>query len=245
VLRAAGGAIAFLTIVPLGRLRLDEHDVGRGVVFFPLVGALVGGATALVALALDDVLTAVLAAAVAVAFEALATGGIHLDALADTGDGLGARSRERALEVMRESTIGAFGAVFLTLDLLLKTGALAVLVEDADTVLVVAAAYGLGRASSLVLGWGLSYARAGAGSGRTLTDSSPWPVLAAGLVLACLLAGALVGLDALALAGGAAAATALVAALAATRFGGVTGDVLGAAIELATTGSLLAAVAVS
>jgi adenosylcobinamide-GDP ribazoletransferase len=243
--RAAAGAVSFLTIFPLGRLHLDERDVGRGAFFFPLVGALLGAGVGLVGLALDDLLTAFLAAAVAITFETVATGGIHLDALADAGDGLGARSQEQALEVMRESAIGAFGTTALALDFLLKTGALTVLVAQEDTVLVVAVAYGLGRAAPLALGWALPYARADAGSGRALTDSSPPLLLAAGIVVALPLAGGLIGLDALALLGGAAAATGLVAVVAARRFGGVTGDVLGAAIELATTGSLLAAVAVA
>jgi adenosylcobinamide-GDP ribazoletransferase len=245
LLRSAAGALAFLTIVPLGYLHLDERDVGRGVVVFPLVGALLGAVAALVGLALDDLLTAFLAAVVAVTFEAVATGGIHLDALADTADGLGARSRGRALEIMRESAIGAFGAVALALDLILKTGALAVLLTTEDTVLVVAAAYGLGRAAPLALAWALPYARTGAGSGRALTHSSPRALLAGGLALACGLGAGLVGLDVLALVGGAAAATAITAVAALMRLGGVTGDVLGAGTELATTGSLLAAVAVA
>ena len=243
--RAAAGAAAFLTIFPLGRLHLAERDVGRGAFFFPLVGALLGAGVGVVGLALDDLLTAFLAAVVAVTFEAVATGGIHLDALADAADGLGARSRERALEVMRESAIGAFGTTALALDLLLKTGALTALVAEEDAILVVAAAYGLGRGAPLVLGLALPYARAEAGSGRALTDSSPRVLLAVGLLVACALAVGLVGLNALALLGGAAAATGLVAVVAARRVGGVTGDILGAAIELATTGSLLAAVAVT
>ena len=170
MLRSAASALAFLTIVPLGRLRVDDRDVARGAVFFPLVGAFLGAGVALIGLALDDFLTAFLAAAVAVTVETVVTGGIHLDGLADFADGLGARSPARALEVMRESTIGAFGALALALDLLLKAGALAVLVAEEDTLLVVAAAFGLGRAAPLALGWALSYARTDAGSGSEAFD---------------------------------------------------------------------------
>jgi adenosylcobinamide-GDP ribazoletransferase len=245
VARAAAGALAFLTIVPLGRFRLDAADVARGVIFFPLAGSLVGGGVALVGLALDDVLTTFLAAAVAVAFEAAVTAGLHLDGLADTADGLGVRARERALEVMREAGIGAFGASALALDLLLKTGALAALLTADDTVLLLVSAFALGRAAPLAVALSLPSARPGRGSGRILTETAPRVLLAAGLVLACVLAGALVGLAALALAGGALAGAVVVGLAAMWRFGGATGDVLGAAIEVATTGSLLAAVAVA
>jgi adenosylcobinamide-GDP ribazoletransferase len=243
VVRSAAGALAFLTILPLGRFHLDEREVARGAPFFPLVGALVGAGVAFVGLLLDGVLTAFLAAVVAVVFEAAATGGIHLDGLADTADGLGARTRERALAAMREGAVGAFGAAALALDLLLKIGAVAVLLDEDLTVLLLAAAFAVGRAAPLVTAWSLPYARPAEGSGRILTELSPRPSLAAGLLLAGALAVALAGFVALALVGGAVAATLLLAVAARWRLGGVTGDVLGATIELATTGSLLAAVA--
>jgi adenosylcobinamide-GDP ribazoletransferase len=243
IVRPPAAALAFLTLLPLGRLELDERDVARGAPLFPVVGALVGAAVALVGIGLEDTLTPFLAAGVAVAFETLVTGGIHLDALADASDGLGARTRERALEIMGEGPVGAFGATSLIVGLLLKTGAIAVLLAAEDTVVVVAVAMALGRAAPLVLASALPYARSGEGSGRILTDRmSPWS-LGGGLALALALAAALLGLRAVALLAGAAAATLLVAVTARRRFGGVTGDVLGAGIELATTGSLLAAVA--
>jgi adenosylcobinamide-GDP ribazoletransferase len=245
VVRSAAGALAFLTIVPLGRFHLEERDVARGALFFPLVGALVGAAVALVAVGLDDLLTPFLAALVAVAFEAVLTGGLHLDGLADTADGLGAPGRERALEIMREGTIGAFGAGALALALLLEAGAIALLLGANDSVLTLAAAFALGRAAPLAVAWALPYARLDEGSGRILTERSPRALLVAGIVVAGALAAGLVGVDAVALLGGAMAGTVVVAAAAAWRLGGVTGDVLGATIQLATVGSLLAAVAVS
>jgi adenosylcobinamide-GDP ribazoletransferase len=94
-LRAGAAAVSFLTRVPVGRhLALDAADVGRGAALFPLVGAGIGAAVGLVAVGLDAVLPPFLAAALAVAVEALLTGAIHLDALADTADALGGGSRE-------------------------------------------------------------------------------------------------------------------------------------------------------
>ena len=88
----------------------------------------------------------------------------------------------------------------------------------------VVACFAAGRVAPLVIGWALPYARPGEGSGRALTDEPrPWE-RALGLVLAGALVFALFGLRGLAL-------------------GGATGDVLGAGIEVATLGALLAAVA--
>jgi adenosylcobinamide-GDP ribazoletransferase len=187
---------------------------------------------------------AFLAASVAVVFEALLTGAIHFDALADAADGLGAWSRERALEVMRDPSIGTFGALALLLDVLAKVGAIASLTNGGNAVWPVLAAFALGRAAPLALGLALPYARPGSGSGRALTDGSLWP-RAGGLVLAAATAAVTVGWSALVVGAAAAGVVLLVGGVARLRLGGVTGDVLGAGTELATTGALLAAVAIA
>ncbi len=243
-MRRAAAALAFLTRVPIdGPVRLDARDVARGAVFFPLVGAGVGALTGLVAIGCAKVLPVFLAAALAVAIEAVLTGAIHLDALADLGDSLGAKSRERALEIMREPAVGAFGAAALILDLLLKAGAVTALLSDGLLLAVVVAAYAAGRAAPLVIGWALPYARGGEGSGRALTDEPLAWERVAGLAVAAAFVFGLTGLRGFALAGGAAAAMTLVALVAWRRVAGATGDVLGAGIELATLGALLAAAA--
>ena len=145
---------------------LGPDDVARGAVLFPVVGAGIGALVGGVAVGLESRLTLLLAAALAVAGEALVTGAIHLDALADTADGLGAPTRERALEVMREPAIGSFGATALGLDLLVKTAALAALLDGPDPVLAATAAFALGRAAPLAVSWALPYARAGGGLDR-------------------------------------------------------------------------------
>jgi adenosylcobinamide-GDP ribazoletransferase len=242
--RAAAGAVSFLTRVPVGRwVALDGSDVARGAMLFPVVGAGLGALAGLVVVGLDARLTVLVAAGLAVALEALLTGGIHLDAVADGADGLGAATRERALEIMREPTIGAFGATALVLDLLVKTAALAAVASGPRAVLAVAAAYALGRTAPLALGWALPYARAEGGSGAALTGGAGETSCALGVGLGIGLALAALGLRGLVLAGAAALAALAVALLARQRLGGVTGDVLGAATELATTAALVAAVA--
>ena len=243
-LRAAAAALAFLTRVPVGRLTaLGPDDVARGAVLFPIVGAGIGALVGGIAVGLDSRLTVLLAAALAVAAEALVTGAIHLDALADAADGLGAPTRERALEIMREPTIGAFGAAGLGLDLLVKTAALAALLDGPDPVLAALAAFALGRAAPLALSWALPYARAGGGTGASVAEGARAPWLAAGLLLGIGIAVGALGLRGLWLAAGAVGAVLVVGLLARKRFGGVTGDVLGAAVELATTLALVAAAA--
>jgi adenosylcobinamide-GDP ribazoletransferase len=241
--RAVVAAVAFLTRVPIGgTVVVGPRDVARGAVLFPLVGGGIGALVGLVAAGLDARMGLLLAAALAVALEAILTGAIHLDALADTADGLGAATRERALEVMREPTIGAFGALALVLDLLLKTAALSTVATGPRSVGAAAAAFAVGRAAPLALAWALPYGRPAGGSGAALTDAG-WPVHAGGLALGVGGAVGLLGVRGLALVGAAGLVVGIVWWIARRRLGGVTGDVLGAAVELATTAALAAAAA--
>jgi adenosylcobinamide-GDP ribazoletransferase len=241
--RAVVAAVAFLTRVPIGGMvAVGPRDVARGAVLFPLVGGGIGALVGVVAAGLDARMGLFLAAALAVALEAILTGAIHLDALADTADGLGAATRERTLEVMREATVGAFGALALVLDLLVKTAALATIATGPRSVGAVAAAFAVGRAAPLALAWALPYARPAGGSGAALTDAG-WHVHAGGLALGIGGAVGLLGVRGLALVGGAGLVVGIVWWIARRRLGGVTGDVLGAAVELATTAALVAAAA--
>jgi adenosylcobinamide-GDP ribazoletransferase len=243
-LRAAVAAVAFLSRLPVARrVECGPEDVARGAALFPLVGGGIGALVGVVATGADDRLTPLLAATVAVALEAVLTGAIHLDALADAADGLGVGPRERALAVMREGTIGAFGATALGLDLLAKTVAIAALQDGSRPVLALAAAFAVGRAAPLALAWALPYARPTGGTGLALTQRGAAPWLALGLALGIGIPVAALGVRGLALVAGAAAAAALVGLFARRRLGGVTGDVLGAALETATTVALVAAAA--
>lgn len=239
-LRAALGAVAFLTRVPVGRgLSLGAEDVARGAVLFPLVGAgvgaIVGGSAAL----LHPRLPALAAAGVAVGLELLLTGAMHVDALADTADALGARSRARALEIMRDPRIGAYGAAAVAIDLIIKVAAVAALLESGAALASLVTAGALARAAPLPLAVVLPYARPGDGLGERIG----MPAAGTGIALACGVAVGLRGGVGAAMLGAAAAAVVLLGLCFRRRFGGVTGDALGAATELAGTVALLGAVA--
>lgn len=235
--------VGFLTRIPVpSRVAFDEDVFVRGLVTAPLVGLLAGGvaagAYALAALLGRPLLPplAALAAGVAV------TGALHLDGLADTADGLfSGRPREAMLAIMRDSRIGATGTVALVLVLLAKLVFLMSLSPGSAWRSIIAAAV-LGRMAIAWCAGFAPYARDERGMGRRLAEhATPMHAVAATLVALP----ALVGLCRWAAGPAllAAVLTALLVTLIARRaIGGVTGDVMGAVVELSEAAALLALV---
>lgn len=236
-------AVGFLTRLPAGRhAGAAPGELARAAPLFPLVGAALGAAVGGTALACAAVLPPLIAGLLAVAVELALTGALHADGLADSADGLGGRDRDHALAIMRDHTLGAYGGSALALDLVVKAAALGTLAQD-GAVLAVVAAFALSRAVALPLAAALPYARPGAGTGRLLTERTGARSAAAGVTIAAGVAVAAIGLHALPLIACAGALTAVVAIAARRRLGGVTGDVMGAAIELSATLGLVVLVA--
>ena len=165
------------------------------------------------------------------------TGGVHLDGLADCLDGLVGRDAEHRLAIMRDSRIGAFGAVGLILFLMLEIVALAELVPPVRGSALFAAPV-IARATPAVLAALFRPARAD-GQGAAFHAGVRPSAIAIGLAAAAAAASfALGGLGVATLSVGLVAAVA-VGAFVATRLGGVTGDVLGAAVEISEVAVLL------
>lgn len=108
-------AVQFLTRLPVpGTLTTTEEELGRSAAFFPLVGIIVGGGTALVFVLALLALPLSASVLLAIAFTTFITNGFHEDGLADTFDGLGGGwTKERALEIMRDSRLGTYGTLAL------------------------------------------------------------------------------------------------------------------------------------
>jgi adenosylcobinamide-GDP ribazoletransferase len=240
-------AVRYLTIVPVPGppprpgVAESPEDLGRAAAWFPVVGFGLGLGLALVGWAAARLFPPLLVALLTITAWKLLTGGLHLDGLADCLDGLAGRDPEHRLAIMRDSRIGAFAAIGLVLVLLLDVVALAEMAEDRRwRALVVAPT--VARAAPLVLARLFPPARRdGHGARFQASIGAGSPVLAAGLAL-------LVAVGFLGLAGVVAAvagflAAVLVGALFTRRLGGITGDVLGAAVEGAELAALLAGAA--
>jgi adenosylcobinamide-GDP ribazoletransferase len=231
-------ACRYLTALPLPA-GPEAGDLGRAAGWFPVVGLVLGLLLAAAALPVFGAAPAVVASVLIVALWAFLTGGLHLDGLADTADGLGAGfGREEALAIMRDARIGAYGVTAIALVLAAKLAALASLAPDLRWRGLILAPV-LGRLGPLLLARVCPPAR-GEGAGHAFAQAVSRPAVAAGALVATAAAVALTGVWAAALLG-------LVAGLAVAfgsylrwRLGGLTGDCLGALVEASEAGSLVA-----
>lgn len=140
-LRGLRGAITFLTRVPVGGFPYTDAEWRWAAGWFPAVGLLVGCACAAVDLALLPAGPWPAAAASVIA-GLLLTGAFHEDGLADTADAMGgAYTRDRLLEILKDSRVGSFGAAALTMALLLRVACLAALGPAAPAAIVVVHAW--------------------------------------------------------------------------------------------------------
>jgi adenosylcobinamide-GDP ribazoletransferase len=227
-------AMRFLTVIPFpGTWGADESSLAGSTVFFPAVGLLIGFGAAGIAACAARWLPGGLAAAVVIVALLAVSGGLHMDGLSDTADGLlSARPRARSLEIMRDSHVGAMGVIAIVCMLMLKFAALASLpaTELWRTALLMPVA---GRTALVITVALLPYARPEGGLAAPFyRRRSMLAALAAEFVL--LVTAWLV----LGLAGAIAACASLAAVLIFSiytyrRIGGATGDTLGAACEIA------------
>lgn len=247
-------ATQFLTRLPTPHLAgFEPQWLGRALRYFPLVGAIVG----LVNVAVWWISIRWLPASVAVGLmlgaSLLVTGAFHEDGFADSCDGFGGgNTPERTLAIMKDSRIGAFGAIGIFMMLGIKWTAI-VSLPAVSLPLMVVAAHVVSRWCAIALVWRLRYVRSGDVAKSQPFDgglsASQWllaGVLGAAVVMVVAAVTGAGPIEAEAVAAGLVAAAILATGCATyfhARLGGYTGDCLGAAQQLAELAFLLAAVA--
>jgi adenosylcobinamide-GDP ribazoletransferase len=218
-------ALQFLTIVPVSA---PSTPPGRTAWAFPIVGAVLGlVASAVLPLPMGSILALLLVTAI--------TGGLHEDGLADVCDALRSyRTREHMHQIMKDSRIGAHGALALLFSVLFRWQALTHI--QGIFWFVVPAAYGLSRASIVMLAACSRSAGDGLGAAfvRTLPRNQVWFVAIQSLMLASLAGGRATALLIVANA----AAIALCRAWFHRRLGGITGDCMGFQCQISEAVSL-------
>lgn len=240
----AGARLALTTfsVAPLRAGPVDRQAAAVAMAVAPVAGLALGAAAGGAGIGLRALgAPAGLAGAVAVALGAMLTRGLHLDGLADTADGLGSyRDRASALEIMRKPDVGPFGVAAIALALLIQAAAATALLGRTWLAALagMAAAAGTGR---LAVTWacrrGVPAARPD-GLGALVAGTTGWPAAIAGL--AAVAAAAVPAVPGRPWQGPIAVAAGLAAALMLTRhavrrLGGITGDVLGAVVEVAAS----------
>ena len=244
-------SVGMLTVIPVGAIGdVDRRMARNAMLLAPLVGLLLGIIAAAVLVGVHalvpSALGALLAAVLAVATLAYLTRALHLDGLADTADALGSGRRgDAALEIARRGDVGPFGVVTLVLVLVVQVASLAVASDAGWGALALVIAVVTGRVAVVVAcARGIPSARP-EGLGALVAGTVPRAAALAWIVLALVLAAAsgawLTGVawaPALAVTAGLALGLGIVAR-SARRLGGINGDVLGAAVEIAVTTALL------
>jgi adenosylcobinamide-GDP ribazoletransferase len=235
-------AISTFTVIPVRAARVDRRSAGTAMILGPLIGAGLGSAVGGVGLGLRALHAAPsLAAAIAVAVGVLLTRGLHLDGLADTADALGSyRDAPGALQIMKKPDIGPFGVAAVVLTLLVQATSTGSLLDRGWPATVAGTAV-LAASGRLAAAWacrpGMPAARPdglGAFVAGTAARPALWMATAAVAALGLVAVPGRSWQGPLAVLVGQAAAAALTRH-ASRRLGGITGDVLGANVEVAAS----------
>jgi adenosylcobinamide-GDP ribazoletransferase len=238
--------LKFLTRLPFFNVEFDGKKFAEGIIFSPIIGLLIGGILVLVFL-LTSIFENIPVCAVAIVFAGIViTGGLHVDGLADTCDGLfSGREREKILDIMRDSRIGTNGTVAIFLLLAFKVILISAILQEMPDkfalipyMLVIPA---IAR-NNIIITSGISdYARDTDGMGKSIVDNTGIKQIIIGTVITMAISIPIVQFKFIAL-----FAVPVIFALIFTSYvkfkiGGITGDVIGATIEISEVLVLLTA----
>ncbi len=224
--------IRFLTRIPLPvNPEFDEDLFARSMVLSPLVGLIIGLVSALVFLPFLNTDLFYTGIVLVIVVEIIVTGGLHFDGLADTCDGLFSnRTGKEILEIMKDPRLGTNGALGLVLLIILKI-ALMISLKGDNIIFTIIMMPAVSRMNILWSAGTSSYARK-SGMGKSTIDHTGYREIAAAVLITAAPGYLLLGMNALPAISFPALFAVLFTRYASGKIGGITGDILGAVIEL-------------
>ncbi len=233
-------AIQHLTRIPMPAVRFDEVSCGRSTIYFPAVGIIIGALLSASAWLTGLFLPVQVQAALLVILSVVLTGGIHLDGFMDSIDGLfSGQLREKKLEIMRDSRVGAFGVLGAICILLLKYS-LFLVIPEANLLLALPAVMTLSRWNMTLAVVIFPYARLD-GLGKIYSFHTGFRELIWATVIAAIAAAAFLGAHGAVLMFLGGAITYMIGRKITSELGGLTGDTYGFINEFLETALLLVA----
>lgn len=234
--RLLGLSVQFMTRIPIRKqLKVTEKDFGAMTMFFPVSALLIGVIASAVYFAFAWLRLPWAGAVAAVLAATFATGGLHIDGLADTADAFGAgKSEERTLHILKDSRLGTYGVLAIIFDIILKI-VLIGSVQNISVLLILLALPAAGKIPMAVCAAAGRYPRE-AGTGKSMIENTKavesivCVAACQAILFFCIGASSFLLLPILIAAG------LIIKAFSTRRIGGVTGDILGAANE---TGEML------
>ena len=225
--------LQFLTRIPINKdLKATEEDFAKGVVFFPLVGLIIGAFNLLVLIAASRILGGLFPVVCCLFAGTAITGGFHLDGLADTCDGIfSSRTRDKMLEIMRDSRIGSNGTIAIVFDYLLRLSLLSMLSGKALYMAVLLSPVSAKTLMVILIKTSV-YARSGPGLGGLYLEKQTLTATVSAAILGLAIIAGFSGLWGAAAFGACAVICFLYRSFIYSKLQGMTGDTLGAANEV-------------
>ena len=227
--------LQFLTRIPLrNEIDVDENSFKNGMVYFPLVGLIVGTLNALVFFCFSLIFSNSIAIILVTLFNVCLTGAFHLDGLADTCDGIySSRSKERMLEIMKDSNIGTNGSVAIFFDLALRITFLNSISNNNYTIVkAIIISSVLSKTILVLLSYISTYARKEGGLGNIFIGKITLKTLVIVIIMATLITYFIVGLISIFIIIPIILIMILFEKYIKRIIDGITGDILGAASEI-------------
>jgi adenosylcobinamide-GDP ribazoletransferase len=230
-MRKLAAALTILTVIPVPGFNPEAKDIAASKPFIPFIGLLIGAAAYGIAIFLNCHFSPLISAMIMVIFLALISRCFHLDGLADSADGmLSSRSRERMLEIMRDSHIGTMGVFAIVATLGLKAAAFCSIPAYFFPVIALLTPL-FGRYSIIIYCHFSNYARE-TGMGKVMFENKSWLNLLWCTAFTAAIAWYFLGITGILILSGTILFSLFWVVYTRFKLGGATGDTIGANVEI-------------